>query len=266
MDNKKEQEREEVHKSLRKIANALRGNVDGWDFKSYVLGMMFYRFLSEKLTAYINKGEHEAGDDDFDYAALSDEEAGLEDAELRDLLDTEGFFIKPSELFVNVRKSAKDDENLNETIEKIFKHIEESAKGTKSEDDLHGLFDDFDVNSLKLGATVAKRNKKLVNLLDGIGEMQLGAIQDNTIDTCGDAYEYLMRKYASEAGKAGAEFYTPQEVSELLTRISIGEKKEVNKVYDPACGSANSAVRLTLAELETTSRYKKWVDVCKPMA
>ena len=239
MDNKKEQEREELHRAIWSIADDLRGSVDGWDFKSYVIGMMFYRFLSEKLTAFINKGEHEAGDTDFDYAALSDEDAQLEDAELRDLLDTEGFFIKPSELFVNVRKRAKDDENLNETIERIFKHIEESAKGTKSEDDLRGLFDDFDVNSPKLGATVAKRNEKLVRLLDGIGDMKLGAYTENTIDAFGDAYEYLMGMYASNAGKSGGEFYTPQEVSELLTRISIGEKKEVNKVYDPACGSGS---------------------------
>ena len=239
MDNKKEQEREELHRAIWSIADDLRGSVDGWDFKSYVIGMMFYRFLSEKLTAFINKGEHEAGDTDFDYAALSDEDAQLEDAELRDLLDTEGFFIKPSELFVNVRKRAKDDENLNETIERIFKHIEESAKGTKSEDDLRGLFDDFDVNSPKLGATVAKRNEKLVRLLDGIGDMKLGTYTENTIDAFGDAYEYLMGMYASNAGKSGGEFYTPQEVSELLTRISIGEKKEVNKVYDPACGSGS---------------------------
>lgn len=239
MDNKKEQEREELHRAIWSIADDLRGSVDGWDFKSYVIGMMFYRFLSEKLTAFINKGEHEAGDTDFDYASLSDEEAELEDAELRDLLDTEGFFIKPSELFVNVRKRAKDDENLNETIERIFKHIEESAKGTKSEDDLRGLFDDFDVNSPKLGATVAKRNEKLVRLLDGIGDMKLGTYTENTIDAFGDAYEYLMGMYASNAGKSGGEFYTPQEVSELLTRISIGEKKEVNKVYDPACGSGS---------------------------
>ena len=235
-DNRKEQERAELHRTIWNIANDLRGSVDGWDFKQYVLGMLFYRYISENLTDYINRGEHEAGNTDFDYAKLSNDEA--EEARL-DLVQTKGFFILPSELFQNVRKKAALDENLNETLEKVFRNIESSAQGAPSEDDFKGLFDDIDVNSNKLGGTVAKRNEKLVKLLNGVGEMKLGDYQDNTIDAFGDAYEFLMGMYASNAGKSGGEYYTPQEVSELLTRITLVGKTEVNKVYDPACGSGS---------------------------
>lgn len=232
----KEQEREELHKAIWSIADDLRGSVDGWDFKQYILGIMFYRYISENITNYINDDEHAAGDSEFDYVKLSDEEA--EEAR-EDMVKTKGFFILPSQLFVNVRANAKNDENLNETLEKAFKAIESSAQGTESEDDFAGLFDDIDVNSNKLGATVAKRNDKLVKLLDGIGDMKLGNYQDNTIDAFGDAYEFLMSMYASNAGKSGGEFFTPQEVSELLTKITIVGKDSVNKVYDPACGSGS---------------------------
>ncbi len=235
-DIKKEQEREELHRAIWSIADDLRGSVDGWDFKSYVLGTMFYRFISENITTYINKGEHDAGDTSFDYAKLSDEDA--EEARAG-LVEEKGFFILPSELFCNVCKRAKDDENLNVTLETVFNHIEDSAKGSESESDFAGLFDDFDVNSNKLGATVAKRNEKLVKLLEGVKNMSLGDYQSNTIDAFGDAYEYLMTMYASNAGKSGGEFYTPQEVSELLTRLATLGKTEVNKVYDPACGSGS---------------------------
>ena len=235
-DIKKEQEREELHKAIWNIANDLRGSVDGWDFKQYVLGIMFYRYISENIANYIDTGEHAAGNVDFHYADLSDEAA--EEARA-DMVETKGFFILPSQLFVNVRKMASKDENLNETLEKIFNAIESSAQGTDSEDDFKGLFDDIDVNSNKLGATVAKRNEKLVKLLDGIGDMKLGDYKDNTIDAFGDAYEFLMGMYASNAGKSGGEYFTPQEVSELLTRLTVVGKTQVNKVYDPACGSGS---------------------------
>lgn len=234
--NRKEQERAELHRTIWSIANDLRGSVDGWDFKQYVLGVLFYRYISENLIIYINAGEREAGNATFNYADLSDQEA--EDAR-EDLVTTKGFFILPSELFENVRRHAANDENLNETLEKIFKNIEASAQGSGSEDDFKGLFDDIDVNSNKLGGTVAKRNEKLVKLMNGVGEMKLGDYQDNTIDAFGDAYEFLMGMYASNAGKSGGEYYTPQEVSELLTRLTLVGKTEVNKVYDPACGSGS---------------------------
>lgn len=227
----KGQEREELHRSIWNIANELRGSVDGWDFKQYVLGIMFYRYISENLTSYINKGEIEAGNASFDYAKLSDAEAEIA---REGLVSSKGFFILPSELFCNVRANAYNDENLNETLERVFKHIEESAKGTESENDFTGLFDDIDVNSNKLGSTVEKRNKKLAEILNYIGDMKLGDYQDNTIDAFGDAYEYLMSMYASNAGKSGGEFFTPQEVSELLTRLAIIDKTSVNKVYDEA--------------------------------
>ena len=236
VDMKKEQERDELHRAIWAIADELRGSVDGWDFKAYVLGMMFYRYISENLTNYINEGEWEAGDDGFDYTQLSDEDA---EQARKDMINTKGFFIVPSELFCNVRARAGKDENLNMTLEAAFRHIEESAKGSPSEDNFAGLFDDLDVNSNKLGATLAKRNANLVKLMNGIADMKLGDYKDNSIDAFGDAYEYLMGMYASNAGKSGGELFTPQEVSELLTRMAVAGKSEVNKVYDPACGSGS---------------------------
>lgn len=236
IDNKKEQEREELHRAIWAIADELRGAVDGWDFKNYVLGTMFYRYISENLTAYINDGEAAAGNTGFDYARMNDEE--VEEAR-EGLVEEKGFFILPSELFCNVRANAAKDENLNETLEKIFNHIEESAKGSQSEGSFAGLFDDFDVNSNKLGSTVAKRNERLAKLLDGVAAMNLGSVKNHDIDAFGDAYEYLMTMYASNAGKSGGEFFTPADVSELLTRLGTVGKKTINKVYDPACGSGS---------------------------
>ena len=234
-DIKREQERDELHRSIWKIADELRGAVDGWDFKQYILGIMFYRYISENLENYINNGEHEAGDLSFDYSELSDEEAIVAK---KGLIEEKGFFILPSELFCNVVARCENDENLNETLERVFNHIEESAKGSVSESDFTGLFDDIDVNSNKLGATVEKRNKQLCAVLKNIADMKL-SYGNNSIDAFGDAYEYLMSMYASNAGKSGGEFFTPQEVSELLTRLAVVGKKEVNKVYDPACGSGS---------------------------
>ena len=235
-DIRKEQERDELHRAIWAIADELRGAVDGWDFKNYVLGTMFYRYISENLCNYIHAGEIEAGNADFDYAKLSDEEA----EEAREgLVQEKGFFILPSELFCNVRVRAAGDENLNETLETVFRHIEGSAQGSESEGSFAGLFDDYDVNSNKLGATVAKRNEKLVKLLNGVADMKLGDVKDHQIDAFGDAYEYLMTMYASNAGKSGGEFFTPADVSELLTRLGTVGKTEVNKVYDPACGSGS---------------------------
>jgi len=232
----KEQERAELHRAIWQIANDLRGSVDGWDFKQYVLGMLFYRFISENLTNYINNDERRSGQIDFDYAQLSDKEAEFGRA---DTVKEKGFYILPSELFINVVKNARNDSNLNETLVTIFRDIEKSAKGASSEDDLKGLFADLDVNSNKLGNTVEQRNQKLTKIVEAIGNLRLGNYSDNTIDAFGDAYEFLMTMYASNAGKSGGEFYTPQEVSELLAEITTVGKKEVNKVYDPACGSGS---------------------------
>ena len=233
----KEQERTALHATIWKIANDLRGSVDGWDFKQYVLGMLFYRFISENLTTYINEKEREAGTKNFNYASMKDKDVK---GAKKDIVDEKGFFILPSELFENVRKNASEDSNLNETLEKVFHSIEASAKGTESEDDLRGLFDDIDVNSNKLGSTVKKRNELLVKLINSIGELKLqDDYNKNATDIFGDAYEYLMNMYAANAGKSGGEFFTPQEVSELLARIAVAGKKEVNKVYDPACGSGS---------------------------
>ena len=234
MNNKKEKERDELHKTIWKMADELRGAVDGWDFKQYVLGLLFYRFISENIENYVNINQRKLGKKDFEYKKLSDEDAeyGRED-----ILNDKGFFILPSELFCNVRKMAKVNSDLNITIHKVFENIEASAKGTASEKAVKGLFDDFDVKGNKLGNTVDEKNEKLIKMLDAIGDLKLGNYSDNTIDAFGDAYEYLMTMYASNAGKSGGEFFTPQEVGELLAKIVIMDKKEVNKVYDPCCGS-----------------------------
>ena len=233
MNNKKEQEREELHKTIWKIANELRGSVDGWDFKQYVLGLLFYRFISENIEHYVNENQRKAGIENFEYRNISDEQALMGKSQI---LEEKGLFILPSELFCNVRVNASKNENLNVVISNIFDNIEASARGTASENDVKGLFDDFTIDN-KLGNTVDERNEKLVKLLNAIGDLKLGDYYDNNIDLFGDAYEFLMTMYASSAGKSGGEFFTPQEVGELLARIVIQDKTSVNKVYDPACGS-----------------------------
>ena len=237
-------ERAELHKTIWRIANDLRGSVDGWDFKSYVLGFLFYRFISENLTDYVNATEREAiiaegGTPEeaaaFDYATLSNQDA---EAARDGIVKEKGFFIRPSDLFGNVRAQAAGDENLNETLSYAFRFIENSARGSGSESDLRGLFDDVDVNSTKLGNTVAQRNAKLVKIMDAIGDLPLehGAAQ---IDAFGDAYEYLMTMYASSAGKSGGEFYTPQEVAEVLATLALDGRSDVTRVYDPCAGSGS---------------------------
>lgn len=203
-----------------------------------MLGFLFYRFISEDITSYLNEYEHQAGDVDFDYVKLDDATA---EQVRKSMVEEKGYFILPSDLFANVRRCADADENLNETLQRVFKNIEGSAIGSRSESSLRGLFDDLDLNSRKLGDTVVDRNAKLVKVLNAIGDLDLGteSFADNTIDAFGDAYEYLMAMYAANAGKSGGEFFTPQEVSELLTRIATHGKSEVNKVYDPACGSGS---------------------------
>ncbi|MDO4182730.1 MAG: type I restriction-modification system subunit M [Coriobacteriia bacterium] len=239
-DTTRDQQRAELHKTIWSIADDLRGSVDGWDFKQYILCTLFYRFISENLCAYLAQQE---GDPAFNYAKLPDAQAEFGRAVT---VAEKGFFILPSELFCNIlsrvdkdgMRLAEDGQDLNELLAQAFKNIEGSAVGTESEGDLRGLFDDMDVNSAKLGNTVIERNKKLVKLLTKIGSLDFGgAFQDNSIDAFGDAYEFLMTMYASNAGKSGGEFFTPQEVGELLARIAIGGRTSINKVYDPCCGS-----------------------------
>lgn len=254
MDNIKEKEREELHKTIWKIAEELRGSVDGWDFKQYVLGLLFYRFISENVENYANKIQQKYGIKNFEYRNITD---ALAENGREQLIEEKGFYIRPSELFCNVRKNAKTNKDLNITINKIFKNIENSSKGHKSEKDVKGLFDDFNVNDNKLGATVEERNEHLVKMLDAIGSLKLGDYKENTIDAFGDAYEYLMTMYASSAGKSGGEFFTPQEVGELLARITLIGKTEINKVYDPACGSGSLLLKFAkvLGEVNVKKGY-----------
>ncbi len=228
-------ERNELHNTIWKVANELRGSVDGWDFKQYVLGILFYRYISENMTHYINKEERKR-DPDFDYALLSDEEA---ECAREHLIEEKGFFIPPSALFCNALKNAPSNEDLNVTLQNIFTEIEKSSLGTPSEENVKGLFADLDVNSNKLGSSHKNRVAKLTKILQAIGGMQLGDYLKSGIDVFGDAYEYLMAMYASNAGKSGGEFFTPQEVSELLAKIALHGQESVNKVYDPCCGSGS---------------------------
>ena len=249
MSNQKERERAELHKTIWQMANELRGSVDGWDFKQYVLGMLFYRFISENLENHINQNQHKAGEVNFNYRDLSDEDALYAKTNSW----WKGFFILPSELFYNVAKKADNDSDLNETLERVFNDIESSAQGTASEDSFKGLFDDIDVNSRRLGGTVVERNDKLSKLLRAVLSLPFGNYEDGTIDLFGDAYEFLMTMYAANAGKSGGEFFTPQEVSELLAKIAVIDfntedkktKESVNKVYDPAAGSGSLLLKFS---------------------
>ena len=242
-DIKTNQERDELFRRIYKIATDLvhAGHVSEWDFKSYVLGTMFYRYISENFAAYVNEGEHAAGNIDFDYARMSDEDA---EPAREGLVQEKGFFILPSELFCNVRARADQDENLNETLERVFAHIESSAASGDAENDFAGLFDDFDVNSKSIGETVAKRNKVLAELLDGVAQMPLYDTGGINPDLFGDAYEYLMSMYAANAGKKGGQYFTPADVSELLARLGTIGKTRINKVYDPACGSGSLLLKV----------------------
>lgn len=230
-------ERDELHKTIWAIANELRGKVDGWDFKAYVLGTIFYRYISENLASYINKMQEEAGIEEFDYAQFDDESA----MEAKDQMVMEkGFFILPSQLFCNVAAKADSDVNLNETLAKTFRAIEASAVGTDAEYKLRGLFSDFIVDNSKLGITVADRNKVFAAVISKVKGMKLSQnLQDNGIDTFGDTYEFLMQMYAANAGKSGGEFFTPQEVSQVLARIASWDNENIDSVYDPACGSGS---------------------------
>ena len=230
-------ERDELHKTIWAIANELRGKVDGWDFKAYVLGTIFYRYISENLASYINKMQEEAGIEGFDYAQFDDESA----MKAKNLMVMEkGFFILPSQLFCNVAANADTDVNLNETLAKTFRAIEASAVGTDAEYKLRGLFSDFIVDNSKVGITVADRNKVFAAVISKVKDMKLSQnLQDNGIDTFGDTYEFLMQMYAAHAGKSGGEFFTPQEVSQVLARIASWDNEDIDSVYDPACGSGS---------------------------
>ena len=240
--NREASQRAELHRKIWSIADNVRGAVDGWDFKQYVLGILFYRFISENMSAYFDKAEHEAGDLEFRYANLTDEEA--EEDFRPGTVEEKGFFILPSQLFENVVKNASQNQELNTDLASIFQDIEKSAIGFKSEDDIKGLFDNLDTRSNILGGTVSEKNKRLSDILTGINDIPLGNFEDNDIDAFGDAYEFLISNYASNAGKSGGEFFTPQTVSKLLARLVMVGKDKINKVYDPTCGSGSLLLQM----------------------
>jgi type I restriction enzyme M protein len=226
------QQRAALHSQIWKIANDVRGAVDGWDFKQYVLGTLFYRFISENFALYI-----EADDDSINYAAMPDSVITPEIKD--DAIKTKGYFIYPSQLFVNIAKTANTNESLNTDLAKIFSEIESSANGYPSENDIKGLFADFDTTSNRLGNTVKDKNIRLAAVIKGVAGLEFGGFQDSKIDLFGDAYEFLISNYAANAGKSGGEFFTPQHVSRLIAQLAIYKQTKVNKIYDPACGSGS---------------------------
>jgi type I restriction enzyme M protein len=225
-------QRQELQNKIWKIANDVRGSVDGWDFKQFVLGTLFYRFISENFTNYI-----EGGDESIDYEKLSNNVITPEIKD--DAIKTKGYFIYPSQLFVNVAKTANINPNLNTDLKAIFDSIESSANGYPSEPDIKGLFADFDTTSTRLGNTVANKNSRLAAVLKGVEELNFGNFEDNKIDLFGDAYEFLISNYAANAGKSGGEFFTPQHVSKLIAQLAMHKQDKVNKIYDPAAGSGS---------------------------
>ncbi|MDD7559348.1 MAG: type I restriction-modification system subunit M [Porphyromonas sp.] len=225
-------QRDELQSAIWKIANEVRGAVDGWDFKQFVLGTLFYRFISENFTDYI-----EGGDEDVQYALLPDDAISPEIKD--DAVKTKGFFIYPSQLFENVAKTAHNNPNLNTDLAAIFASIEGSATGYASEHDIKGLFADFDTTSNRLGNTVEEKNKRLAAVLKGVASLDFGNFEQHEIDLFGDAYEFLISNYAANAGKSGGEFFTPQNVSKLIARLALSGQTTVNKIYDPACGSGS---------------------------
>lgn len=236
--NNETMQRAELHRKIWSIADNVRGAVDGWDFKQYILGILFYRFISENMCEFFNSTEG----DGFDYSKISDEVAKRDF--LNGTVKAKGFFILPSQLFSNVVKNARNNENLNTDLANIFNEIEASALGYTSEDDIKGLFDDVDTTSNRLGATVKEKNDRLCDILEGIGSINFGKFEDNDIDAFGDAYEFLISNYASNAGKSGGEFFTPQTVSKLLARIVTTGKEKINKVYDPTSGSGSLLLQM----------------------
>lgn len=226
------QQRAALQRQIWQIANDVRGAVDGWDFKQYVLGTLFYRFISENFASYI-----EAGDESIQYAQMLDSVITPELKE--DAVKTKGYFLYPSQLFTNVAAKANTNESLNTDLARIFADIEGSANGYPSEPDIKGLFADFDTTSNRLGNTVADKNTRLAKVLKRVAELDFGDFEDNHIDLFGDAYEYLISNYAANAGKSGGEFFTPQHVSKLIARLAMHKQTSVNKIYDPACGSGS---------------------------
>ena len=227
-----QQQRKELERQIWQIANNVRGAVDGWDFKQYVLGSLFYRFISENFAGYI-----EADDDSVNYAKLPDDVITPEIKD--DAIKTKGYFIYPSQLFSNIVAAASSNESLNTDLAAIFTAIEASASGYPSEADIKGLFADFDTTSNRLGNTVKEKNTRLNDVLKGVAGLNFGDFQDNQIDLFGDAYEFLISNYAANAGKSGGEFFTPQHVSKLIAQIAMHKQTSVNKIYDPACGSGS---------------------------
>ena len=257
------QQREELHKTIWAIANSLRGAIDGWEFKSYVLCSIFYRFISENMQHYIDHLQELAGVKGFDYSKLDD---SIAETVRTQMVQEKGYFILPSQLFCNVCKTCRQNENLNLALQKTFREIEASAQGTPSEDDVRGLFSDFAVNNSQLGQSVQIRNQKLADVLMAVRDMDLKTdnFEDNEIDTFGDTYEFLMKMYASNAGKSGGEFYTPQEVSELLAELASINNEHIDSVYDPACGSGSLLMKFSKTVGKTNPELKYYGQEINP--
>jgi len=238
------EQRAALQRKIWDIANDVRGAVDGWDFKQYVLGTLFYRFISENFIDYIT-----GGDPTVNYPAMANSDPSIEAAK-DDAIKTKGYFIYPSQLFVNVAANANTNESLNTDLANIFAAIEASASGYPSERDIKGLFADFDTTSNRLGNTVKDKNLRLAAVLKGVAALDFGDFEESHIDLFGDAYEFLISNYAANAGKSGGEFFTPQHVSKLIAQIAMHKQTSVNKIYDPACGSGSLLLQRQLRQIQ----------------
>lgn len=246
------QQRDQLQRQIWKIADEVRGAVDGWDFKQYVLGTLFYRFISENFADYM-----QAGDENIDYKTISDDEITHENKQ--DAIKSKGYFIYPSQLFCKIVAEASINPCLNTDLANIFNAIESSAIGYPSENDIKGLFADFDTTSNRLGNTVEDKNKRLAAVLNGIAELDFGQFEDNHIDVFGDAYEYLISNYASKAGKSGGEFFTPPHVSKLIAQLALHNQTKINKIYDPAAGSGSLLLQAKNSLIGISSRTDSMV-------
>ena len=251
-----EEQKKILEQQLWNIANTLRGKMNADEFRDYILGFIFYKYLAEKMEIFANSILKE---DKIQFREIKEDTAeGLAyiDAIREEALETLGYFLKPSELFSEIAKRGNSDANtfILEDLQKILTNIQLSTMGTQSEEDFDNLFEDMDLNSTKLGKTADARNEIIVKVLLHLDEIDF-KLNDTELDVLGDAYEYLIGQFASGAGKKAGEFYTPQEVSKILAKIVTTGKNRLKSVYDPTCGSGSLLLRVAREVKDVSNFY-----------
>lgn len=248
-----EQHKKQLEKQLWNIANALRGNMSADEFRDYILGFIFYKYLSEKMHRYADAILKEDGIAFDSIDETSDEGLKYLEAIKTEAINQLGFFLKPSELFHVIAERGEQGEFIIEPLGVVLRHIEQSTMGSDAEDDFNGLFDDLDLTSNKLGKTEKSKNELISKVLTHLDAIDF-RLDDTEIDVLGDAYEYLIGQFASGAGKKAGEFYTPQMVSKLLAKIVTFDKTRLRNVYDPTCGSGSLLLRVA-KEVDEVSEF-----------